>query len=53
MQLTCDGCEGFFDIEMHAIEHKALRKTGYVRIVGKSISEHPSRTHLPKTVFGG
>jgi hypothetical protein len=42
-------------MEMPAIEYIVPRNTGYMRIVGKSISEnpsHPSRFGLPKTVLG-
>ena len=38
----CDGCDGFLDMEMLAIEHIVPKNTGYMRIVGKSISENPS-----------
>lgn len=38
----CDGCGGFFNMEMLAIEDVVPSKKGYICRVGKSISENPS-----------
>lgn len=41
MQTTCDGCDGFFDMEMLAIEYLVPRRAGHIGGVGKSISAPP------------